>query len=171
MSNLRLLNETTISANVSTVNVTDVFSTDFDIYKIVFSGITTTDTTPLHCKLINSSGSVVSSSKYDYAFLLLKGETSSFDSKSANGTNWTNFFGNPDEAPELVSGVAYIVNPFSTSSYTFAFNQVSVETRRWYKGIQVFKEFTSITGFQAFEINSRPITSGVFRTYGLRVYT
>ena len=34
MSNLRLINETTVSASTSSVSVTDVFSADFDIYKI-----------------------------------------------------------------------------------------------------------------------------------------
>ena len=36
---------------------------------------------------------------------------------------------------------------------------------------QVFTETTSVTGFQAFESNSRPINSGVFRTYGIRIDT
>ena len=35
MSNLRLINETTTTAGVQTVSITDVFSSDFDIYKIV----------------------------------------------------------------------------------------------------------------------------------------
>jgi|TARA_R100000353_G_C6459845_1_gene183583 hypothetical protein len=170
MSNLRLLNETTVSTSVSTVNVTDVFSADFDIYKIVFNGISTAGSTatPLNARLINSSGSVISSSEYDYAFLLMKAETSFTESRATNSTEWDNFFGNPDDNPELVSGVAYIYNPFSSSSYTFATNQVAVETRRWYKMIQVLTETTSVTGFQAFESNSRPINSGVFRTYGIR---
>mgnify|MGYP003113492643 FL=1 len=173
MSNLRLLNETTVSTSVSTVNVTDVFSADFDIYKIVFNGISTAGSTatPLNARLINSSGSVISSSEYDYAFLLMKAETSFTESRATNSTEWDNFFGNPDDNPELVSGVAYIFNPFSSSSYTFATNQVAVETRRWYKMIQVLTETTSVTGFQAFESNSRPINSGVFKTYGLRVDT
>ena len=138
MSDLRLLNQTTVSSSVSTVNVTNVFSSDFDIYKIVFDGISTAGST---------------------------------ESRATNQTKWDNFFGNPDDNPELVSGVAYIFNPFSSSSYTFAINQVAVETRRFYKMIQVFTELTSITGFQAFESNSRPINSGVFKTYGLRVNT
>ena len=33
MSNLRLLNETTVSSGVASVSVTDVFSSNFDIYK------------------------------------------------------------------------------------------------------------------------------------------
>ena len=137
------------------------------------NGISTAGSTatPLHARLINSSGSVISSSEYDYAFLLMKAETSFTESRATNSTEWDNFFGNPDDNPELVSGVAYIFNPFSSSSYTFATNQVAVETRRWYKMIQVLTETTSVTGFQAFESNSRPINSGVFRTYGLRIDT
>ena len=34
MSNLRLINETNVTSSTSTVNVTDVFSADYDIYKI-----------------------------------------------------------------------------------------------------------------------------------------
>tara|TARA_S200002703_G_scaffold17369_1_gene14363 strand:+ start:367 stop:888 length:522 start_codon:yes stop_codon:yes gene_type:complete len=171
MSNLRLINETTVSTSVSTVNVTDVFSADFDIYKIVFNGISTAGSTatPLNARLINASGSVISSSQYDTAFLLMKAETSFSEYRVTNQPEWDNFFGNPDDNPELVSGVAYIFNPYSSSSYTFGLHQVAVETRRWYKGIQVLTELSSATGFQAFESNSRPINSGVFRTYGLRV--
>ena len=35
MSSLRLLNETTVGSSVSNVKITDVFSADFDIYKII----------------------------------------------------------------------------------------------------------------------------------------
>ena len=35
MSALRLINETTVSSAVRSVEITDVFSADFDIYKIV----------------------------------------------------------------------------------------------------------------------------------------
>ena len=37
MSNLRLINETTAIAGVTTINITDIFSADYDIYKIVFT--------------------------------------------------------------------------------------------------------------------------------------
>ena len=140
MSNLRLLDVTTVSSSVSSVDITDVFSSDFTVYKIVFDNISTAGSTatPLNCRLINSSGSVVSSSEYDYAMLIQKGETSSSEYKNTNQTQWDNFFGNPDDPPENVSGVAYLYNPFSSSNWTFASHQVSVETRRWYKSIHVF---------------------------------
>ena len=42
MSNLRLINETSITSSVSSVNVEDVFTDDFDIYKITSTGVSTT---------------------------------------------------------------------------------------------------------------------------------
>ena len=44
MSALRLIDETVISSTVATVNIQDIFSADFDVYEMIFSGITT-DTT------------------------------------------------------------------------------------------------------------------------------
>ena len=70
MSNLRLINET-ITTVSNTVSITDVFSADFDIYKIVISGLTDQDTNVANeingIRLINSGGSVITSSDYDYA--------------------------------------------------------------------------------------------------------
>ena len=170
MSNLRLLNETTVSSSVSSVTVSDVFSSDFNLYKIVFNGISTAGSTatPLNCRLINSSGSIVTSSEYDYAIMIQKGETTYSDLRNTNQSQWDNFFGNPDDNPEVVAGVNYIVTPSDSSKFTFAFGEAAVETRRWYKMVQVLTENSDITGFQAFESNTRPINSGVFRTYGIR---
>ena len=69
MSNLRLINETTITSGSSIVSITDVFSADFEVYKIVFSEMTTVGTlqTSPNFRFINSGGSVVSSSDYCYA--------------------------------------------------------------------------------------------------------
>ena len=53
MSNLRLLNQTTVSSAVTTVNITDVFSADYDIYKIVLSNTTASSTIDLDLKFIN----------------------------------------------------------------------------------------------------------------------
>jgi len=171
MSNLRLINKTTVTSSVSSVDVTNVFSADFDIYKIVFSGISTAGSTatPLNCRLINSSGSIITASQYDYAIQILKGDTAFSETRVTNWDSWSNFFGNPDDPPETVGGVAYIINPFLSTRYTMALHEVAVETNRWYKGIQTLTELSSATGFRAFEQNTRPINSGVFYTYGLRV--
>ena len=65
MSNLRLINETTAS-NVANVSITDVFSADFDIYKITILQDTGAGNS-VKTQLINSSGSTITTSNYAYA--------------------------------------------------------------------------------------------------------
>ncbi len=70
MSNLRLINETTALGGTNSVDVNNVFSADFDIYKITISNAsseTQLDNNTMSLRLINSSGSTISSSNYDKA--------------------------------------------------------------------------------------------------------
>jgi hypothetical protein len=70
---MRLIDETTVSSTVASVNVENVFSSDFDIYMITY-GNATSDINPIDINLryINSSGSVISSSDYDQAWLRMR---------------------------------------------------------------------------------------------------
>jgi len=173
MSNLRLINETTVSSSVSNVDVTDVFSADFDIYKITTSGFTTVSTTntDLDGRFIKSSGSVVSSSSYDTAHLNLKAETSFSETRLTNQTEISSIFGSADDSPEGGGTASYIFNPFSNSSYTFGLFQVSSNlngVHRSRKGITVLKSTASITGFRIVGVSAN-VDEGIVRTYGLRV--
>ncbi len=125
MSNLRLINETEITSSVSSVNVTDVFSADFDIYKIVTNGFEDTTNTPnLMIRFINSSGSVISASNYDYAYLNMRADASFPENRATSQTYIRGFFGFSD--PTYSQGdVSYIFNPYSYSSSTFALSHFS----------------------------------------------
>lgn len=176
MSNLRLLNQTLVSASTSSVNVTDVFSADFDIYKITTNSFSTVggNKTNLHMRFINSSGSVITTSNYDRAFLNMKSETTFGEGRSQNANLIENFFSNADQSPDFSSSVSYIFNPFSNLSYTYALNQSDEHASsvfRSKKYIAVLSEVNSITGFQLFENDTKPFDEGVIRTYGLRVDT
>ena len=63
MSALRLINETTISSNTQSVNITDVFSSTYDAYKIVGTGflLASSGGTNINLRLIDSSDNVISS--------------------------------------------------------------------------------------------------------------
>ena len=72
MSALRLINETEVTSGVTTVNVTDVFSADFDIYKITLQAVCKfTNSIGVKLRFINSSGSVVTANDNDSALLAL----------------------------------------------------------------------------------------------------
>ena len=173
MSNLRLLNETTVSSSVSSVNVTDVFTSDFDIYKIVLSDtVSDFNAVDLDMRFINSSGSVISSSNYQYAWLRVRADSSFNENRSTGDSDIQVGFG--QVAATLSNGVVgYVFNPFSASSYTFYLmqsSQMSGTNFRAIKQIAVLKELSSITGVQVVG-NGGNLTAAKIRTYGLRVDT
>jgi len=174
MSNLRLINETIVSNDsVSAISVTDVFSADFDIYKVTVSNLTTVGSTQtrMFLRYINSSGSVVTASNYDNANHELWSNTT-YDEERDTNTDKHRAMGYSDKAPEGMNAVYYFFNPFSSSSYSFILGQTSLSQITTYqsnKGIGVLKQSASMTGFQLLETNSRPIKFANIRTYGLRV--
>ncbi len=174
MSNLRLLNETTVGSSVTTVNVEDVFSADFDVYKIVIPQMNTVGTasTDVALRFINSSGSVISSSNYDYANLGLRAYTT-YTIENDENVTYIQKFGQADQEPDGTSIVSYIFNPFSDSIFTYVLQQNSFNFGSGQgggKGIGVLTELVSITGYQLVAVSStRPFTTSKIRTYGLRL--
>lgn len=175
MSNLRLLNETT-ATSVSTMSVTDVFTTDFDIYKISLHSSSATEKED-HIQFINSSGSVISSSNYDYAQLFLRSYSSFSEVRDTSDTKLRLITGSEDNFGG--NAVIYVFNPTNTSSYTFILSQMS----RGYdyannnnfsfnsnKNVGVLKQTNLIAGFHIY--NSAGTSSDyTAKTYGLRVDT
>tara|TARA_Y100000004_G_scaffold192349_1_gene252730 strand:- start:256 stop:786 length:531 start_codon:yes stop_codon:yes gene_type:complete len=176
MSNLRLINETTTTAGVRLINITDVFTDDFQIYKIVGANMLGNNSTSSgnNLRFINSSGTVISSG-YSYAQQVVKAETS-FSVNQGTEVRLFNFFNSVDDGGQSASNVGYIFNPTNSNSYTFAmWESVGRPSGnlRMYKGIGVYPQLASITGFQV-ELNesaSEFAGGGKIQTYGLRVDT
>ena len=171
MSNLRLINETEADS-VATIDITDVFSSDFDIYKIAFD-FSFSNTRNVSMKFINSSGSVVTASNYDYADLQTRTDTTFTQFRSTNNTK-INYLGSTTNASGTGGGtVCYVFNPTNTSSYTFLIWQnqsgYSSSLALGYKGIAVLKQLSSITGFHLTDSSTGNFTNTTVRTYGLRV--
>ena len=176
MSNLRLINETTTIAGVRTINITNVFSSDFDIYKIVGSNNLANNSTAtgFNLRFLNSSDSVIYHSGYYYAQQGLKGNTSFSEGRSQSESRIWNVFGSLDDSGQSSGNVAYIFNPVTDSAYTYVIYQSTAYPSgnyRLYKGIAVYKQAIKITGFQA-ELNESAgefASGGKIKTYGLRV--
>jgi hypothetical protein len=170
MSALRLINETEVTSAVRSVEISDVFSADFDIYKIV--GVTNfTGEEYIDIRFINSSGSVVSASNYDNASLLMQSSTTFSENRNTNVTKAQYLGYAGDVIAETAGFTAYIFNPYSTSSYTFLLSQGGAKRSAntlVTKGISVLKQTSSITGFQLLP-NTSNVDNASIRTYGLRV--
>tara|TARA_R100000742_G_C4259516_1_gene77333 strand:- start:46 stop:579 length:534 start_codon:yes stop_codon:yes gene_type:complete len=175
MSNLRLISENILTTSVSSYTVDDLFSSDFDVYKIVITGTQTSGSaaTDVNARLVNSSGSVDSTSNYEYAFQRLLPNTNyQIDGKGTSQSGMLDLVYTAKDGGSSANNVIYVYNPYSSSSYTFFTQQSLVSedsSMRGQKYISVQKKLQSNTGLNFYETNTRPFTGLKIRTYGLRV--
>ena len=172
MSNLRLLADVT-GSSVSALDITDVFSSDFDIYKLEINTHQSASSQELGLRYINSSGSVITSSEYDIATHLLT-SYQSFVEKSELNHDSFDFFGFNNTNVHMGS-IHYIFNPFKSSCYTFGLQQTASFNNGNgglnYKGINVLTELSSVTGIRLLGDSGNTLTQINARIYGLRVDT
>jgi hypothetical protein len=72
-SNLRLINQTTVSSSTSSVNMENVFSSDFDNYQIIIDNATSSvNSIDVHIRFIDTNGNVIDDSNYDQAWLRMR---------------------------------------------------------------------------------------------------
>ena len=166
MSSLRLLNETTVSSAVSSITVDNLFTSDFDIYKVTITaeGVSVTGS---NLRFVNSAGAIVVSSQYDKAMQIARANASISELKSTDATELQYFGGVYD--PEGGNMVYYIFNPTNSSSYTFIMSQGSSSdggNGRAYKQIGILTELSSITGLN-FVFNDANVDVASIKTYGI----
>ena len=167
MSALRFITESS-GSSITSFSMTDVFSSDFDIYKVVLDTIDFANA-DLFFRFINSSGSIVSASNYDDAVLLQRSYGAFGENRNLNATSLGSI-GFSDLSDKGGATVIYIFNPTSSSSYTFALWQnagVSSIGTPVRKGIGVLKQTASMTGIN-FNASSSILNIRA-RVYGLRV--
>ena len=168
MSNLRLINETELTSGVSSFSVTDIFTEDFDIYKVVLSDWVSTNGY-WYLRPLNSSGSVITSGN-DHATLLLQSHSAFVQYR---GTNTASLWSTSNICyADGNDGVIYFFNPYSTSSYTFVLGQdagFGFGNNLNTKNIGVQTSTTRVTGIQITQESAGTFSSGKVRTYGLRV--
>jgi len=172
MSNLRLISKQSATSGVSSFSVTDVFSADFDIYKVVLEQQDYSADNNVYMRLINSSGSVITANEYDYALLELLSYNTFGEAKAANQDKWDKIIRGDAVTASNGGAVYYFFNPYSSSSYTFQLGQQAGASDGTItilgKGISVLTQLSSITGFQ-FTPGSGTIDTLVISVYGLRV--
>ena len=174
MSNLRLINETTVTSGVTTVNITDVFSADYDIYKVVVDSLTANANAYYYTRFINSSGTAITSSISDNAALLMRADNSFVEYKGTNTKSVTITSGLVTSTVGGNNGVFYFFNPYSSSYRSFMLGQESLiysSNNRNLKHIGMIDSTASMGGISFFNASSGTFTAGTIRTYGLRVDT
>lgn len=172
MSALRLIDEFS-ATSVTSLSATDVFSADFDIYKI-----TTTEwnnpsaNTDMNIRLIDSDGIVISASEYDHARQNLRSYSSATEVREQN-VSYLGYGTYIASGQSYSAGQSmYLLRPFDSASYTFALieNSFSFGTsgNLSTKGIAVHKSAEKITGIQFYSRSGATVDINM-KVYGLRV--
>ena len=168
--NLELIKSVEVTSSVSSINVDNVFTDDYDVYFVSLTGFSTTGTvqTNLRIRYINSSGVVQSSATVDYAYLLQNAHTTFGENRDTSAT--AQELGPFDLTPENANLAFYIYNPFDSSSYPFLnYQMATVRSGNFggVKGIGVQKNAETHRGFQILETQARPFDEGKISVYGL----
>tara|TARA_A100001391_G_scaffold165215_1_gene125078 strand:- start:6 stop:542 length:537 start_codon:yes stop_codon:yes gene_type:complete len=174
---LEFINSTSINAGVTTVNVDNVFSNNYDVYYCNIIGFfhdVDVSNGVEGLRFIDSGGSVISASEYDYATLDLISSTTFSETNNTSDTRiWIGIISDQLSDSGGANVGFYIFNPYDSSSFTFVTSQATCrntsESLRGSKGIGVHKSAETIRGFQLYESNgARTFGGGTINVYGVK---
>jgi len=157
--------------SVSSLSVTDCFSATYDVYEVTATFDKSTSASNWSSlRFIDSGGSVISASEYDYASLTLLSYASFPEEKgtSQTGISRVNFL-----HTSLVGGDTKftIYNPYDSSSYTFTnFQNVSSTSGNMFGGkvIGVHKSAEQITGLNIVGDSAYTFDNITVNVYGVK---
>ena len=107
-----------VGTDVASLELTDIFSANYDVYKIQLVGAEISNDDYVYFRVINASGTDTGSN-YCYATLLQYAHTAHGEIKSA-GTTTANYLGYlfPANYDDGIGVTLDVYNPFSSSCYT-----------------------------------------------------
>jgi len=160
------------SSNVTSFDVTDVFTARYDVYKVVTTLTTDTAFQEVPMRLLDTSGTNVGGSDYDNAFMALRSSTTDAEGRVTGDTEIIRPMRTGSGSASAGNNVIYFYNPFDSSKFTFLqYQQAGYSSTTpqlgGHKGISVHKVAESIGGFRYF-ISSGNITSHSVSVYGVK---
>lgn len=172
-TNLEFIKSVSSSASVTSVDITDCFSDKYDVYKLILADldIAGAGDENIAVRFLDSGGSVISASEYDYATYFMYSYASYSDSNRATGqTSLVYGMGySSDRNDGSLGSFINIFNPYDSSSYTFTTQQsTTVTSSSVYaisnKGIGVHKSAEQLSGVRIF------VDSGTIERLGASIY-
>ena len=165
-TNLQFIKSQSIEGSVSSISVTDVFSSSYDVYTITANITCSGGDGNGSLQFIDASGNVETGSNYDWAMLIMRNDSGFYDYKDTGQTTMTALFNGTETGS---ANTIYVYNPFNSSAYTFTQSQTVGESGsnlRGYKGIGIHELAESMTGFKlTFDVNA---TDGKISVYGVK---
>jgi len=156
--------------SVSSLSVTDCFSANYDVYFVQVAKSLNSAEVNLDIRFIDSGGSIIADSEYDYATLQLNSNTTFGERRNTGQTKISRLVSyGGDEQKTGGTGYTYVYNPYDSSSYTFtqgASQSIEGVTFLGDKQIGVHKSAEQITGIAL--IPTSGTTTLIINVYGVK---
>ena len=163
-TNLQFIKSVTASGGVSTLDISDCFSAEYDVYELFIPKVDLGGNAYMNVRFLKASdGSADSTGNYDSAGLIFS--TGGFSElKYQNSSSLSNVYGLINVGNYNTGGRLTIFNPFSSSSFTF----VAGHTVNWYtslggsKNMGVHKVAQSNSGIQLLLSNIELVEASIY---------
>ena len=171
MSSLRLISQTTVAAGLSNIDIAGVFNDDFDVYKIVVTGIVGSANARFDVYLLDSGGSVISGD-FNNATLEMKGDTGYNEQKHTSLSYWKNM--GYSSANGAGGFVMHLFNPYASADATHYISEsyggftgdAGTHANITNRGQGVLKDATTVAGIRIACSNTTAGTLGKVAIYG-----
>ena len=149
--------------SVSSFTISDIFSANYDIYKVFIRGNGSQSVSSITAEFLDSGGSDIATGNYNYGIFRLDTTTTFGDVYGTGGNSFE--FAYTSATDNDFSALITVYNPFSTSGYTFCEVQgMSVQGQR---SVIMAKSSTSATSMKFWaNQNFTPITVAVYGVKG-----
>ena len=172
MASLEFIKETSTDTNVSSLSVSDCFTSTYNLYKCVYAVDEVGTELATETRLLNASGAVTSSN-YDHAIQFMRAGSGSYsEGRDTNNDKWQYTMYNEGSVGGFY--VMYLYDPANASKYTFAnwsmassYLASSTTVIMARKGIGVLTVAEAHTGIQVYALSSN-ITKSKLTVYGVR---
>ena len=159
--------------SVTSLSITNVFSADYDVYKIIIKDLHSANQVNFNMRFIDSSDSIITATNYDIAQLIMYSHASFGEKRQTNVSEIELGYYDCDTSASGIGVVMYIFNPFSSSSYSFiteqnAFFEGLAGALDGGKSIAILKQTASMTGLNFFLDSSASISSLKVDCYGVK---
>lgn len=173
MSDFRFIKEVEITSGVTSVELHNVFNSNFDVYKVTLDNVSTvgTTTTDLGLRFIQVDGTVNTEYQYNYAQQLQKTDAA-FGTQNGADTGLLYAFGACNQLPYTTHGVLHIFNPAKDRRTLIKIQNsysLGASLGRSSPGVGVFRIYNEMSGISIYSNNSQPLATGKIRVYGYRM--
>lgn len=170
---LEFIKSNEITTTSATLDVTDCFTSDYDVYKIIFSEISTSTafSETYAIRFLDTSDTQINAN-YEYAVWEQRASTTNLERVGASSQSGLLYLLRTYQDPKGGGASMSVYNPTNTSKYTFAHwesaGQVNNNLNGNSQGVGVLKDTQEVTGIRLYGNGGGSMDDAKISVFGVK---